>query len=48
MKLICALANLTESELIACNHCHLSIEAITLADIASGSGKGITQAATTL
>jgi hypothetical protein len=34
--------------MISCNHCRLSIEAITLADIASGSGKGITQAATTL
>jgi hypothetical protein len=48
MELLCARADLTASELIACNRCRLSIEAITLADIASGSGKGITQAATTL
>jgi hypothetical protein len=48
MELLYACADLTESELIACNCCQLSIEAITLANIASGSGKGITQAATTL
>jgi hypothetical protein len=48
MELLCACATLTEAELISCNRCRLSIEAITLADVASGSGKGISQAATTL
>ena len=48
MELLCACATLTEADLISCNHCRLSIEAITMADIASGSGKGITQAATSL
>jgi hypothetical protein len=38
MDLLCARPELSPSELTSCNRCRLSIEAITMADITSGSG----------
>jgi hypothetical protein len=37
MALLCSRPELSQSELVSCNRCRLSIEAVTLADIASSS-----------
>jgi hypothetical protein len=45
---LCSLAALSQKELISCNRCRLYLESITLANIVSGSGKRITNDATSL
>jgi hypothetical protein len=42
MARLCSQSSLCPSELLACNRCRLFLEAITLADITSGSGRRIT------
>jgi hypothetical protein len=46
MELLCARPELSHADLLSCNCCQILIEAITMADIVSGSGKCTDDAAT--
>ena len=48
MELLCARAELSQTELRSCNHCRLALQAITLADIVNGAGSRITDDAAPL